>query len=64
MIFKPGFDIVDVISFFVRNPMGNFSKIALNKDAAMELQAIIRDYMAYSLDISHLKSDDVIDGKF
>ena len=64
LIFKPGFDIVDVISFFVKNPMGNFSKIALNEGVAMELQAIIRDYMAYYLDISHLKSEDVIDGKF
>lgn len=64
LIFRPGFDIVDVISFFVKNPMGNFSKIALNESIARELQAILREYMAYHLDVAHLKSEDVFEGNF
>lgn len=64
LIFKPGFDIVGVVSFFEKNPMGNFSKIALNENNARDLQAIVRDYMAYHLDINHLKCEDVFEGEF
>lgn len=64
LIFKAEFDIVEVVSFFVKNPMRNFSKIALDEGIARKLQAIVRDYMAYHLDISQLKSDGVLEGNF
>lgn len=60
LIYRPKFDIVKVLRFFSRRPVGDFEKIALDEGTAAVLQGIMRRYMEYHLDIGRLKSDSML----
>ena len=59
LIFKPEFDIVSILEYFSKQPLHKFEKIALQKDVATRLQAILREYMSYHLDVGTLKSESI-----
>jgi len=60
LIYDAGFGIVDILRFFISNPLKNLENIALKEDAGRLLQTIIREYAAYHLDASDLKSEELI----
>ncbi|MGN0657982.1 MAG: DNA repair protein RecO [Emergencia sp.] len=59
LIYKPKFDIVNILNYFSKTPIGAFEKIALDPAAADGLQQILREYMSYYLDIGTLKSESI-----
>lgn len=61
LIYRPGFDIVKVMGYFMQKPLSAFEKIALNEETAKELREILRDYMAYHLDLRPLKSETMLE---
>lgn len=64
LIYEPKFDIVNILRYFSKTPISAFEKIALEPDTAVQLQKILREYMAYYLDIGTLKSDSIFGEKF
>lgn len=60
LIYDVKFGIVDILRFFTANPLKNLENLALRKDAGSLLQIIIREYAAYYLDVSDLKSEELI----
>ncbi len=60
LIFKPGFDIVSTLRFFVEKPLSAFEKIALNESTAGELKEILREYFSYHLEVGPLKSESML----
>ena len=64
LIYEPKFDIVNILKYFSKTPISAFEKIALDPDAAVQLQKILREYMAYYLDIGTLKSDGIFGEEF
>lgn len=64
LIYETKFDIVSILKYFSDTPIKAFEKIALDEKAADSLQAILREYMSYYLDIGTLKSESIFEGKF
>lgn len=64
LIYEAKFDIVNILKYFSDTPIKAFEKIALDEKAAESLQAILRKYMSYYLDIGTLKSESIFEGKF
>lgn len=60
LIYDVNFGIVDILRFFTTNPLKNLENLAVRKDAGDLLQKIIREYAAYYLDASDLKSEELI----
>ncbi len=60
LIYETKFDIVNILKYFSKTPMKGFEKIALDEDAAEELQTVLREYLSYYLDIGRLKSDSIL----
>ncbi|MCR4668606.1 MAG: DNA repair protein RecO [Clostridia bacterium] len=61
LIYRPGFDIVKVMGYFVKKPLSAFEKVTLNEDTAKELRTILHEYMAYHLDLRPLKSENMLE---
>lgn len=57
LIFRPHFDIVEVLKYMARRPLATFSKIRLKPDVQRELKRILSDYLAYYLNTDLLKGD-------
>ncbi|MEG0923886.1 MAG: DNA repair protein RecO [Anaerovoracaceae bacterium] len=64
LIYRVDFGIVDILKYFVKNPLESFGKIALEEKVSGELQTIIKSYMSYYLDIGKLKSESFFMGKY
>lgn len=62
LIFHTNFDIISTIKFLVDKPLRSLQGLALDESAATVLQRVIREYMAYHLDISGLKSESMFSG--
>lgn len=60
LIFRPDFDIVDILIYFTSKPMGVFEKVVLKEAAESELKRIISGYIEYYLDVDVLKNDFTI----
>ena len=60
LIFTPEFDILKVIEYLAEKPIFAFEKVALKDRDAAELMTILKEYYAYHLDISKLKSESTI----
>lgn len=58
LIYNTNFGIVNILRYFQKEPMSTFEKIALDEEILKKLQAIIKRYMAYHLDVGKLKSED------
>lgn len=57
LIFFAEFGIVNVLKYFLINPLRNLEGIALNKETGKLISIILKEYMAYYLDIGNLKSE-------
>lgn len=64
LIFQPGFDIVNILKYFLASPLYMFEKIALDKGVAEGLQGVLRGYMSYHMDIGTLKSESIFNKNF
>ena len=60
LIYDVNFGIVDILKYFTVNPLKKLEHLALKEDAGRLLQEIIREYAAYYLDASDLKSEKLI----
>lgn len=60
LIYQSEFDIIGVLKFFSNNPLKKLKNIALNESAGKLLQQILREYAAYYLDASDIKSEKLI----
>ena len=63
LIFKAGNDIINVVDYFVKNPLRSFAGIALSDDVADRLQRILKAYMDYHFDLGELKSEGLFSVK-
>ncbi|MBQ6496187.1 MAG: DNA repair protein RecO [Firmicutes bacterium] len=60
LIYKDAFGIIDILKYFAAVPLKKLEKIALNETTGKELQQWIREYAAYHLDVSNIKSEKLI----
>ena len=59
LIYPASFDIINALKYFNNNSLKKLDNIALNETTGKRLQRIIREYAAYHLDISNLKSESI-----
>lgn len=60
LIYQAGFDIVNIIKFFAVNSLKTIENLALKEDTGKRLQQIVREYAAYYLDASGIKSEELL----
>lgn len=60
LIYPVNFGIVDILKYFADHSLKNFENLALNEKVRKKLQAIIKAYAAYYLDIGELKSESFL----
>ena len=60
LIYDAGFGIVDILKYFAANSLNDLKNLALKEDTGRLLQKIIREYAAYHLDASDLKSEKLV----
>jgi DNA repair protein RecO len=63
LIYETKFGIVDVLKYFIANPLKSFENIALDDSVSSRLQMIIKNYMSYHLDVGDLKSESIFTEK-
>ncbi|KGF09447.1 hypothetical protein HMPREF1635_03350 [Clostridiales bacterium S5-A14a] len=64
LIYGVEFDIIGVVKYFEKTPFRRFKDIALKRDDAVKIQRLLREYMAYHMDIGELMSDSLSAGLF
>ena len=60
LIYPISFGIVDILKYFADNSLKNFELLALDEKVQKKLQAMIRRYAAYHLEIGELKSESFL----
>ena len=60
LIYSAKFGIVNILKYFASNPLGKLENLALREDAGKLLSTLIKEYAAYHLDASNLKSEKLI----
>ena len=60
LIYPVDFDIINALNYFNRNPLRRLENIALSGATGKALQGILREYAAYHLDASNIKSETMI----
>ena len=60
LIYQAGFDIVNIIKFFAVNSLKTIENLALKEETGKRLQQIVREYAAYYLDASGIKSEELL----
>lgn len=60
LIYDVKFGIVDILEYFSAHSLINLENLALKEEAGKLLQKIIREYAAYYLDASELKSEKLV----
>ncbi len=60
LIYCASFGIVDILKYFVDHRLKQLEKIALNEETGSLLQRIVREYAAYHLDITDMKSEKLV----
>lgn len=56
LIYEAGLGIINILSYFARNPLKNFQNLALGEEPMKVVRTIIDEYLQYHLDIGELKS--------
>lgn len=64
LIYALEFGMIEVVKYFEVTPFRRFKNLALKRADAAKLQNVIREYMAYHLDITQLLSDSLSAGFF
>lgn len=62
LIYKSDSDIIEKIVFISRHSIRDMEKIYLETDSLKKMNSLIRGYTKYHLDISDLKSEQIIKG--
>lgn len=62
LIYEVNFGIVDILRYFLRNPLQRLEKLALDENVEQQLRRILKSYIEYHLDIRNLKSEGFILG--
>ena len=57
LIYETNFAIVDILGYFQKHPLSAFRKLALEEKTLEKLQKIMKQYLAYHLDVKDLKSE-------
>ncbi|MGN1414908.1 MAG: DNA repair protein RecO [Anaerovoracaceae bacterium] len=57
LIYEINFGIVDILKYFQKHPLSDFRRLALEENTLEKLQHILRQYLAYHLDVKELKSE-------
>lgn len=60
LIYPVNFGIVDILKYFADHSLRDFENLALEEKVRARLQAIVRQYAAYYLDIGELKSENFL----
>jgi len=60
LIYDISFGIVNILSYFLDNPLESLEKLALEEDILDKIQTIVREYIKYHLDIGQMKSESLI----
>lgn len=60
LIYDVKFGIVDILKYFKVNPLKKLENLALKEETGKLLQTVVREYAAYYLDTSDLKSEKMI----
>ncbi|MBR6444295.1 MAG: DNA repair protein RecO [Firmicutes bacterium] len=60
LIYSLNTGIVDILRYFVNNPMKNIEKLGLDDGLFREIHTIVKAYMEHHLGIGKLKSEDFI----
>jgi DNA repair protein RecO (recombination protein O) len=60
LIYNMGFDIIEALKYFFGNRLKSMEHIALNEKILSKLKVIIKDYIAYHLDIKELVSEEFL----
>ena len=57
LIYKPSFDIIDTLSYFMNTPLEKFEKVKLKSEVSEEIRKILAEYIDYYLGIDVLKEE-------
>lgn len=57
LIYEANFAIVDILGYFQKHPLSTLRKLALEERTLEKLQRIMKQYLAYHLDVKELKSE-------
>ena len=60
MIYSLNTGIVDILKYFVDNPMKTIEKLGLDDGLFQEIHSMVKAYMEHHLGIGKLKSEDFI----
>jgi DNA repair protein RecO (recombination protein O) len=60
LLYDVNLDIIRVLHYFFGNSLKRIEHIALDENILAELQVIVKEYRAYHLNISELKSDEFL----
>jgi len=60
LIYPASFGIINALKYFNNHSLKELENIAMNEAAGKQLQKIIREYAAYHLDASNIKSESMI----
>ena len=56
MIYRPGFDIIDVFRYFESKPIKTFEKVDLKPEVRKEVRELLADYTDRYLGVDALRS--------
>lgn len=56
LIYEIGLGIIDILKYFIRNPLSNIQNLALDGKSLKILRKMINDYSRYHLDMGEIKS--------
>lgn len=60
LIYDAKLGIINVLRYFTVNPLKSIENLALKEETGRLLQKLVRDYAAYYLDVSELKSEKLV----
>ena len=60
LIYDAKFDIVNILKFFTANSLKRIENLALREETGKLLQQIVREYAAYYLDASGIRSEQLL----
>lgn len=60
LIYEIDFGIINILKYFLKNPLRRLTNLALDEAAEQQLSMILKSYLEYHLDIRDLKSERFI----
>ena len=60
LIYELSFDIVEILKYFMNNPLQSFQKLTLAEEKQIVVKSLLREYLSYHLELGILKSESYI----